>query len=255
MKTLFVFLCFFLFSYNTFAQQETYTLVAVDEAPFIKECYDPNKDSKECFNQNLSDFLQSNLVTPKTVKGEGKAYATFHISETGAISDVKVKATDKDQEEEVIRVLSSLKIASPAKLDGKAVAVTHALPVIFKQTMYDSYGAFFDTRAKNLPNATKTAFSPLFEACIPKPDKSSCFQETLEKLIAKSVKAKSGTVLNYYLEINKNAEAENVLVLSHNDNNASKQAKAFLETLSLEAPARNEQKKAVKSFFYGKLVL
>lgn len=256
MKILYLFLCIFCFSPNVFAQQETYILAAVDEAPYIAECYDPNKDSKECFDQKLNDFLQSNLVTPKTVKGEGKAYATFVITETGDIKDVQVKATEKDQENEVIRVLSSLSIASPAKIDGQAVATTHALPISFKQTMYNSYGNFFETMAKDLPLAIKTAFPPLFEECVTDNDKSSCFEKTLEEKIRNSVQgAKPDAVLNYYIEINKLAEVENVVVLSHNDNNASKQAKTILETISIKAPARNEQKQAIKSYYYGNLVL
>lgn len=240
---------------NGFSQQETFTLAAVDEAPFLKECYDPNKDTKECFNQNLSDYLQSNLVTPKTVQGEGKAYVTFLITAAGNIENIMVRATDEDQKDEVIRVLSALKIEKPATLKGEAVAVTHAMPVLFKQTMFDSYSAFFETKARNLPHATKTAFPPLFEACISEGDKRSCFKETIEEMIQKTVKAKSGAVLNYYFEIGENSKIQNVNVLSHNSKDAGKQAKAFLENLSLQAPARDEQKQPVKSYFYGNLVL
>ncbi|NJW52397.1 energy transducer TonB [Salinimicrobium oceani] len=249
---LFSFLIFFI-SFTSLGQ-ETFIISAVDEAPFIKECYDPNKDTKECFNQNLSDHVKSNLVTPKTLKGEGKAYATFQVSEKGKIEEIKVKATDEDQKAEVIRVLSEIRILEPAKVKGKAVAMSYAMPIIFKQEMFDSYASYFETRAKDLPHARSTAFPPHVAACASKDDKFQCFSNSIENMIRENVAAKPGGVLNLSFEIDKEAKLQNVTVLSHNDQNASKQAKSFLEQLSLKGPARNEQKQPVKSYYYERLV-
>ena len=92
----FIFAIILLLSLNSYSQQEVYSLAAVDEAPFMKACYDPNKDTKECFNQNMRDFVRSRLVTPKTVQTQGKAYVQFIISETGKIKNIKVRATEQD---------------------------------------------------------------------------------------------------------------------------------------------------------------
>lgn len=252
MKYLYLFLILNLFSHNSFSQN-AYLMPAVDTAPVIAEC-DDSKDTKDCFNANLHDFLLRNLAPPKSVKGEAKAYALFTISAKGDITDIKVKASENDQKDEVKRVLSKIKIASPAKLDGKAVAVSHSFPIVFRKESYDSYAAFFETMVKELPKATETAFPPLFENCPSTPGDSSCFVQTLERMIKNSLKAKPGTEFNYYLEINKNAKIEKVIVMSYNGPGASDQAKSFLENLKLKAPAKNEQQQPVRSSFYGNLI-
>ena len=204
----------------------------------------------------MSDYVQSTLVTPKTIKADGKAYAQFVISRTGEIKNIKVRATDKDQQEEVIRVLSTLKIETPAKLNGEFVAVSYSMPVIFKRTIFDSYSKYFETRAKGLPLASQTAYPPLYEDCMAEGDKNTCFQKTTESIIINGIKnAKNGAVLNYYFEIDKNAEVKNAVVMSHNDNDARLQAMAILEKLQVKAPARNEAKQAIHSYYSGKLIL
>lgn len=251
----FISLLFIIISSNCFSQQ-VYTLAAVDEAPFIKECYDPNKDTKECFNQNMSDFVQSELLTPRTVKAEGKAYVQFVITETGEVKDIQVRATEQDQKEEIIRVLSMLKVERPASLKGNSVAITYSMPVIFKRIIFDSYTSYFESLAKGLPFASETAYPPIYEDCEQKKDQTSCFIKTTEDYISRGVKnAKKGAVLNYYFEIDENAEVKNVKVLSHNDNDARLEAAALLEDLKLKGAARNEAKQPVHTYFSGKLVL
>jgi hypothetical protein len=251
-----LFLFLFLFLQNSYAQEKVFSLATVDEAPFIKECHDPNKDTKECFNQNMSDYVRSTLVTPKTVRDEGKAYVQFMISETGEIKDVQVRATEKDQKEEIIRILSSLKIKTPAKLNGKFVSMNYSMPVIFKRSVFDSYSTFFETRAKGLPLASETAYPPLFKNCTAEINKGQCFQQTTEERILKGVKnAKKGAVLNYYFEIDEDAKVKNVLVMSRNDNAARLQAMEILENLQIKAPARNQTKEVIPSYFSGTLIL
>lgn len=251
-----IFIISLLLFQNFYSQDNIYSLTAVDVAPFVKECYDLNKDTKECFIQNISDFVRSELVTPRTIEADGKAYVQFVISKTGEIKDIRVRATEEDQKEEVIRVLSSLKIESPAKLNGAFVDMSYSMPVIFKRQIFDSYSKYFETRAKGLPLASETAYPPLYEVCVAENYKDLCFKKTTEEKISKGVKnAKNGAVLNYYFEIDENAKVKNVIVMSHNDNAARLQAMTILKKLQLKAPARNEAKEAVHSYYSGKLVL
>lgn len=229
-------------------------MAAVDKAPVIEKCEDPNKDSKECFNRNLSFFILKNIKAVKSIKQEEKAYAVFNISENGDISEIRVRSANKELEKKVKKVLTKLEVKSPAQLEGKAVAVSCALPVTYKVRHLDSYDQFFQEFIEELPKATETDVPPLLASCGSEPENISCLEETVENLIRRSVDTKPGLIVDYYFEINENSKVNQVVVKSPEDAEAGKQIKAILEALNFKAPAKNEKKQPIKSCFYDQLI-
>ncbi len=235
--------------------QKPLPIFSVDSAPILNTCPEP-KDTKDCFNESMSDFAKRNLVTRKTMQAGGTAYVQFVVSEKGEVGNVRVRSNSEDQKEDIIRILTALKFDSPALLNGEPVAMKHSMPVVFTKTVMDSYDDFFKSRAKNLPLATKLAVPPLYAKCASEKNQEKCFRNTTEEqLINAAGDAERGVVLNYYFEIDKSGRTTNVIVLSHNAAEASKKTKSFLEELNFRAPAKNEAGEAEKSYFSGKLIL
>lgn len=110
---------------------------AVDTAPVIEAC-DDSKDTKNCFNEKLSHYIETNLDIQKTLHSSGKAYVQFKVSADGKVQDVKVRAEDDKHREEAKRVIEMLKIKQPATLNGEKVAVLHSLPITFRTLNHNS---------------------------------------------------------------------------------------------------------------------
>ena len=250
---LFALLC--IFSSSEIPAQEPLPIFSVDSAPVLHTCPEP-KDTKDCFNESMSDFAKRNVVTRKTMEAGGTAYVQFVVSEEGEVGNIRVRSNNKDQKKDIIRILSTLKFDSPALLKGEPVAMKHSMPIVFTTTIMDSYDDFFKSKAKDLPLATKLAVPPLYDECASESNPEKCFKRTTEEMIKNAAgDAKRGSVFNYYFEIDVNGGTTNVIVLSHNAAEARKKVFSSLEKLDFLAPAKNEAGKVKKSYFSGKLVL
>ena len=247
------FLC--IFSCLEIWAQEPLPIFSVDTAPVLHTCPEP-KDTKDCFNESMSDFAKRNLVTRKTIEAGGTAYVQFVVSEEGEVGNIRVRSNSKGQKKDIIRILSTLKFSSPALLNGEPVAMKHSMPIVFTTTILDSYDDFFKSKAKDLPLATELAFLPTYEECASKRNPVKCFKRTTEEKIKSAADdAKRGSVFNYYFEIDENGRTTNVIVLSHNAAKARKKVLSSLEELDFQEPAKNETEEVIKSYFSGKLVL
>ncbi len=86
----------------------------------------------------LKKFIADNLKYPETAKEkgiQGKCYLQFIVSETGQVTNIKVKKGVVDCTEcdlEAIRVVKAMPKWTPAQKDGKNVNSTFNLPVSFK---------------------------------------------------------------------------------------------------------------------------
>lgn len=86
----------------------------------------------------LKKFIADNLKYPETAKEKGimgKCYLQFIVSETGQVTNIKVKKGVVDCKEcdlEAIRVVKAMPKWIPAQKDGKNVNSTFNLPVSFK---------------------------------------------------------------------------------------------------------------------------
>ncbi|WP_424493097.1 energy transducer TonB [Salinimicrobium sp. GXAS 041] len=250
---LIVILC--IISTSKITAQEALPIFAVDSAPVLTACAEP-KDTKDCFNEGMSDFAKRNFVTRKTMEAGGTAYVQFVVSKEGEVGNIRVRSNSKDQKKDIIRILSTLKFNSPALLDGEPVAMKHSMPIVFTTTIMDSYEDFFKSKAKDLPLASELAFPPLYKECTSQKNPRKCFERTTEEKIKDAAgDAKRGSVFNYFFEIDENGKTTNVIVLSHNAAEARKKVLSSLEKLNFQAAAKNQTGEFVKSYFSGKLVL
>lgn len=83
----------------------------------------------------LYKFLQENIKYPQLAKEtniSGTVYIYFVIETDGSVSDVRlVKGIRGGCDEEALRVVKMMPKWSPGRLDGKAVRVSYALPIVF----------------------------------------------------------------------------------------------------------------------------
>ncbi|MDF3028449.1 MAG: TonB family protein [Fluviicola sp.] len=86
----------------------------------------------------MNKFIAENLKYPETAKEkgiQGKCYLQFIVSETGQVSNIKVKKGVVDCKEcdlEAVRVVKAMPKWKPGQKDGKNVNMTYTLPVSFK---------------------------------------------------------------------------------------------------------------------------
>ena len=247
---------------------------SVDTAPMIGECHE-SKDTKDCFNQNLNQHIQSNLDIKKTLHASGKAYVQFKITADGQVQDVKVRAEDEKHREEAIRVIELLKIKRPATLNGENVAVLHSLPITFRTVNHNSMEEFLRSEdfQKNIEMNMRRQekervgyikfedlkFPPEFKECISTTKKEECFRtitnlKLLMQLQKKEVGLKSGTEIKYFFQIDKEGNVSNVIV-NIPEKSANKIAREVLENLVFESPAIDEQRNPATTEFIGNLIL
>ena len=63
---------------------------------------------------------------------QGRVYVTFMIDKDGAITQIQMRGTDKNLEQEAYRIISKLPQMTPGKQQGKAVRVLMSIPIYFR---------------------------------------------------------------------------------------------------------------------------
>ena len=84
----------------------------------------------------LLKYLSENIRYPKNAhdnKIEGRVVISFVIQKDGTIGETKIqRSVDPELDAEAERVVRSLPVFTPGKMNGKAVAVWYSLPITFK---------------------------------------------------------------------------------------------------------------------------
>lgn len=84
----------------------------------------------------LLRYLSDNIRYPKNAhdnKIEGRVVISFVIQKDGTIGETKIlRSVDPELDAEAERVVRSLPVFTPGKMNGKAVAVWYSLPIAFK---------------------------------------------------------------------------------------------------------------------------
>ncbi|MFT4222405.1 TonB family protein [Dysgonomonas sp.] len=84
----------------------------------------------------MNKFIRDNLRYPVTAQEagiQGQILVSFIVKSTGEISNISViEKTDPALDKEAVRVIKSMPKWIPAKLDGKDVDASYAIPIIFK---------------------------------------------------------------------------------------------------------------------------
>jgi TonB family protein len=86
--------------------------------------------------EDLVNFIISEVKYPQAAKEkgiEGKVFVSYIVNKDGSVSDVKVvEAVNPLLDAEAVRVVSSMKKWTPGKNEGKPVAVSMVMPIMFK---------------------------------------------------------------------------------------------------------------------------
>lgn len=109
----------------------------VEEIPRFPGCEEVEPESARdlCAQRNMLDFVYRNITYPKAAKEagvEGIVVASFIVSKTGKVEDVRIeRGLGYGLNEQVVEAITKMPIWIPGKQNGKAVAVEFTLPVRF----------------------------------------------------------------------------------------------------------------------------
>jgi protein TonB len=114
----------------------TINAVSAQQKP-TKQVYE-NVDEVPTFEggmPKLIDFLVANIKYPKEAaqkKIEGKVLVKMIVQEDGSIGEVEVIKGHDELNAEALRVVKMMPKWKPAKVNGKAVAASLTMPIMFK---------------------------------------------------------------------------------------------------------------------------
>ena len=84
-------------------------------------------------NEALQEYISLNLKYPALKEVSGKVFVSFVVDKKGKVTDVKVKnEVDAALAKEAVRLVKSMPLWTPGKLEGKPVNVQLNLPIYFK---------------------------------------------------------------------------------------------------------------------------
>ncbi len=142
MKKIIVLSSFFL---ATFAMAQTPAMIdhqvsfaQIENAPTYPGCADNDKD---CFTQSISKAVSANMNTAafSNITEKQKVVVMFTVDTEGNIVDIVTKSKNKALEAEARKVVSELPQMTAGTLsDGKKVAVTYTLPIVFESKIQKS---------------------------------------------------------------------------------------------------------------------
>ncbi len=268
MTRLLLFVCLYSFSAIYLSAQEgTFSLLEVDNAPVLTECPE-SKDSKECFNESLRIHILNTVDIRKTHHTPGQAYVLFEISENGTVKNVQVRAENKKHKKEAKRVIEALNVKQAAILNGKKVALLHAVPVVFQAKLYDSYSEFMGSdQFQKMTNKDATiAFEkisnpPVCEECQTRPEeyKKNCFETVIKinlenYLRSLGLLSKKQQRIKYYFEVDKMGKVSNISI-NGPLKKTNRKVHEFLESMEFTEPAKDANGQAKRMSFLADLIL
>ncbi|MBU2526177.1 MAG: energy transducer TonB [Bacteroidetes bacterium] len=107
----------------------------IEQAPIFPGCENVPKDQqRECFQTKMDEHVRNNFSYPQVALElgiQGRVYIVFDIDKEGRITNIKMRAPDKNLENEARRIVSKLPKMLPGKQRGKPVKVSFSLPINF----------------------------------------------------------------------------------------------------------------------------
>ena len=106
----------------------------IQKVPTYPGCKGDNEALKQCFTQNIMQFVGAEFNTKvenKEISGKQRIAVKFKIDNTGKVTNVEARSEFKELENEAVRVISSLPQMLPGEHEGKKVGVQYSLPIIF----------------------------------------------------------------------------------------------------------------------------
>jgi beta-lactamase regulating signal transducer with metallopeptidase domain len=117
-----------------YKKEDAIPFSTIDKVPTYPGCTGDNEALKECFTQNIMQFVGAEFntkVSNKEILGKQRIVVKFKIDNTGKVTNVQARSEFKELEGEAIRVISSLPEMLPGEHEGKKVGVQYSLPIIF----------------------------------------------------------------------------------------------------------------------------
>ena len=98
----------------------------------------PYEEREPCADRKMLEHIYGNIRYPqhaRTYDVEGLAVVSFIIEEDGSVEDIKVvRGLDADIAAEIVRMVKTMPLWEPGRVDEEAVRVQFNLPVRFKLT-------------------------------------------------------------------------------------------------------------------------
>jgi len=122
---------------------ETVPFGIIDQVPIYPGCehLSTNEELKKCLSENIDALVINNfdaeMANNLGLIGRQRISVQFKIDKEGHVVDVMSRAPHPALEEEAKRVINLVPNMQPGKQDGKEVAVTYALPIVFQAESKD----------------------------------------------------------------------------------------------------------------------
>lgn len=244
---------------STHAQTEVYSSTEVESLPVIGTCEDAEAD---CFQNNLNTYIQQNIDIRNLVSySSAKAYVQFVITKSGEISDIKIRSTNEDIENEAKRLLTNLKVQSPATINGVACNMIFTTPIYFNRKTMDGTGRSMKmssgsniSRDANL-SFEDAAIQPSFKECISS-NNEKCFEDLVSMRIknflnsSKTLKNEvlDGNKIKVYFEIQPNGKLSDAIVICGNEK-IMRELTKFINNMTITEAAKDENGSYIRTYF------
>ena len=110
----------------------------IDQVPIYPGCesLSTNEERRDCMSKNIANLLSNNFNSEMAnnlgLTGRNRISVQFKIDKEGNVVDIFSRAPHASLEEESKRIVNLLPKMQPGMQEGKPVAVTYSLPIIFE---------------------------------------------------------------------------------------------------------------------------
>lgn len=116
-------------------EEVTVPFAIIEQAPIFPGCENlPKEEQKICFQSKIDEHVRSNFTYPQIALElgiQGRVFAVFDIDKEGYITNVRMRAPDRNLENEARRIINKLPKMIPGRQRGKPVKVAFSLPINF----------------------------------------------------------------------------------------------------------------------------
>lgn len=119
-------------------EKESIPFGLIAQAPIYPGCESlgTNEEQKKCLSEKIDQLIRENFDTSigkeNGLSGRNRVTIQFKIDNEGNVVDIFSRAPHPSLEEESKRVVNLLPKMQPGMQEGKPVAVTYSLPIIFE---------------------------------------------------------------------------------------------------------------------------
>jgi len=193
----------------TLRESNTAPFAYIEEVPIFPGC-ENEADPRACFQGMMQRHISKNFRYPEEAQKQGiqgRVSIMFTIDEQGNIVNIRKRGPDKLLEDEAVRIISLLPKMTPGKHEGKAANVPFSIPITFKleqagfnpNSQDANYVKLQNEQINELSDEVQKAYKnaipfakveqvPLFPGCENTADPKACFQEKIQRHIAKNFK-------------------------------------------------------------------